>query len=55
MVQTDDRRALIETAAGWIRSPEMNLAAAALSVGPPYMNDGRLWQWQTISMLRVDH
>ena len=55
MMQTKNGVAFVETAARWIRSPEMNLSAAALSVGPPNMNDGRLWQWQTISMLRVDH
>ena len=55
VMQADDRRALIETAARRIRRPQMNLAEAALGVRATHMDDGGLRQRQTVTMFGLDH
>ena len=54
-MQADDRQALVETAAGRIRGPQMDLAEAALGVGATDVDDGGLRQRQTVAVLGLDH
>jgi hypothetical protein len=54
-VQTEQWRALIETATRGVCGPEVQLAKTAFRIGAAYVDTRRLWHGYTITAFRVVH